>query len=95
MMGLGKWDIEIRREFALDNEVNKKVSFLQYQHSNIPLFHVRGINIKPHKIHLISISCRISETLKTGPKHVMVIFVPLTLGTLGTLNFRHLTRFVV
>jgi hypothetical protein len=28
---------------------------------------------------------------KTGPKHVMVIFVPLTLGTLGTLNFRHLT----
>jgi len=37
-MGLGKWDIEIRREFALDNEVNKKVSFLQYQHSNIPLF---------------------------------------------------------
>jgi len=37
-MGLGKWDIEIRREFALDNEVNKKVSFLQYQHSIIPLF---------------------------------------------------------
>jgi len=63
MMGLGKWDIEIRTEFALDNEVNKRVSFLQYQHSNIPLFHVRGINIKPQKIHLISISCRISETL--------------------------------
>jgi len=37
-MGLGKWDIEIRTEFTLDNEVNKRVSFLQYQHSNIPLF---------------------------------------------------------
>jgi len=35
MMGLGKWDIEIRREFALDNEVNKKVSFLQYQHFRV------------------------------------------------------------
>ncbi len=39
IMGLGKWDIEIRTEIALDNEVNKRVSFLQYQHSNIPLFH--------------------------------------------------------
>ncbi len=69
-MGLGKWDIEIRTEFALDNEVNKRVSFLQYQHSNIPLFHVRGINIKPQKIHLISISCRISETLNYGGGYV-------------------------
>jgi len=33
-----------------------------FQHSIIPLFHVPGINIKPQKIHLISISFRISET---------------------------------
>ncbi len=43
IMGLAKWDIEIRTEFALDNEANKRVSFLQYQHSIIPLFHVRAI----------------------------------------------------
>ena len=33
----------------------------------------------------------IFKPIKPGPKHVMVIFVPLTLGTLVTLNFRHLT----
>ncbi len=41
--------------------------------------------------YLDSIGNPIFKPIKTGPKHVMVIFVPLTLGTLGTLNFRHLT----
>jgi len=35
---LGKWDIEILTKFALDSEVNKRESFLKYQHSNIPTF---------------------------------------------------------
>ena len=33
-----------------------------------------------------SIGNPIFKPIKTGPKHVMVIFVPLTLGTLGTLT---------
>jgi len=41
---------------------------------------------------LDSIGNPIFVPIKTGPKHVMVIFAPLTLGTLDTLNFRHLIR---
>jgi len=40
------------------------------------------------RIELDSIGNPIFKPIKTVPKHVMVIFVPLTLGTL---NFRHLT----
>jgi len=58
------WEID---KIALDSEVNKRVSFIQYQHSNIPLFHYSIIpsarqELKPQKILLISISCRISKT---------------------------------
>ena len=33
---MGYWEID---KIALDSEVNKRVSFIQYQHSNIPPFH--------------------------------------------------------
>jgi len=33
-----------------------------FHYSTIPLFHVRGKNIGPQKISLISASCTISET---------------------------------
>jgi len=56
---MGYWDIY---KIRLDSEVNKRLLFLPYQHSNIPLFHVPGINIRPHKIPLISVSYIISET---------------------------------
>jgi len=32
---MGYWEID---KISLDSEVNKRVSFIQYQHSNIPLF---------------------------------------------------------
>ncbi len=69
IMGFGQmeyWDID---NVPLDSEVDKEVSFpivSTFHHSSIALFHVRGINSKPQKIHLISISCRISETFNYG-----------------------------
>ena len=42
----------------------------------------------PLEFYLDIIGNPIFKLIKTGPKHVMIIFVPLTLGTL---NFRHLT----
>jgi hypothetical protein len=63
-MGFGQMGQRLIGKIPLDSEVDKRVSFPLYQHSNIPSFHVRGKNTKPQKLSLISISCRISETFK-------------------------------
>ena len=51
------------------------------------LFHLTNVLLSCKNLkgfYLDNIGNRIFKPIKTGPKHVMVTFVPLTLGTLGT-----------
>jgi len=63
---LGEWDIGMLTKLLLTVKLIKE--YLSFD-INIPLFHHSiipsvGQELKPRKIHLISISCRISETFK-------------------------------